>query len=83
MLTLSGNASVYEGTVLIDLLEDDAVVDQQFTTASEGAPGRGSWQITFALRERVTSLRVREEDMEETPPDVRLRTTISIPVRDL
>lgn len=83
LLTLSGNASVYEGTVLIDLLKDDEVVDQLFGTASEGSPGRGSWQITFELRECVTSLRVREEDMEETPPEVRLRATISIPVRDL
>ncbi len=41
---VEGWASVVEGTVLIRL-EDSAgnVVTESFTTASEGAPGRGTW----------------------------------------
>jgi len=43
-ITVIGWASVFEGTVLLRL-EDPAgkVVAEGFATASQGAPGRGTW----------------------------------------
>lgn len=43
-VTVEGWASVVEGTVLIRLEDSTGnVVTEGFTTASEGAPGRGTW----------------------------------------
>jgi hypothetical protein len=38
-----GSATVYEATVSWELRQGDRVVQDGFSTASEGAPGRGEW----------------------------------------
>jgi hypothetical protein len=41
--TFGGTASVFEATVSWQLRAGDRVVQEGFSTASEGAPGRGTW----------------------------------------
>jgi hypothetical protein len=44
---VSGTASVFEATLVVQLLRDGAVIAKQTVTASEGAPGRGTFDATF------------------------------------
>lgn len=41
-----GEATVFEATVSWEWLRDGKVVDEGFSTAEEGAPGRGDWSAT-------------------------------------
>lgn len=42
-LRLSGSASVFEATVSWEITRGGSVVRSGFATASQGAPGRGTW----------------------------------------
>lgn len=44
---VSGTASVFEATLVVQLVRDGKVLDKQTVTATEGAPGRGSFDATF------------------------------------
>ena len=44
---VSGTASVFEATLVVQLTRDRKVLSKQTVTASEGAPGRGSFAATF------------------------------------
>ena len=45
---VSGTASVFEATLVVQLVRNGKVLDKQTVTASEGAPGRGSFDATFS-----------------------------------
>jgi hypothetical protein len=44
---VSGTASVYEATLVIELRTPDRVLARKTVTASEGAPGRGTFDAAF------------------------------------
>jgi hypothetical protein len=44
---VSGSASVFEATFVIQLVRDGKVLSKQTVTATEGAPGRGTFDATF------------------------------------
>jgi Immunoglobulin-like domain of bacterial spore germination/Sporulation and spore germination len=44
---VSGTASVFEATLVVQLARDGKVISKQTVTASEGAPGRGTFDTTF------------------------------------
>jgi hypothetical protein len=44
---VSGTASVFEATLVVELVRDGKVLVRRTVTASEGAPGRGSFDSTF------------------------------------
>jgi hypothetical protein len=44
---VSGTASVFEATLVVQLVRDAKVIDKQTVTAAEGAPGRGAFAATF------------------------------------
>ena len=44
---VSGTASVFEATFVVQLVRDGKVLSKQTVTASEGAPGRGTFDATF------------------------------------
>jgi hypothetical protein len=44
---VTGTASVFEATFVVQLVRDGKVLSKQTVTASEGAPGRGSFDATF------------------------------------
>jgi Immunoglobulin-like domain of bacterial spore germination len=45
---VSGTASVFEATLVVQLVRDGKVLSKQTVTASEGAPGRGTFDETFS-----------------------------------
>ena len=45
---VTGTASIYEATLVVELVRDGEVLDRQTVTASAGAPARGSYQTTLA-----------------------------------
>ena len=53
-LRLTGEATVEEATVRWQVLRGTEVVKEGFTTASEGAPGRGRWSAAVELAEPGT-----------------------------
>jgi hypothetical protein len=46
-IRVTGTASVFEATLVVELVRDGAVLDKQTVTASEGAPGRGAFVTTL------------------------------------
>lgn len=44
---VSGTASVFEATLVVQLVRNGKVIAKQSVTASEGAPGRGTFDTTF------------------------------------
>jgi hypothetical protein len=44
---VAGSASVFEATLVVRLVRDSTVVERRTVTASEGAPGRGTFAATF------------------------------------
>jgi hypothetical protein len=47
MITVSGTATVFEATLVVELVRDGNVLDKQTVTASEGAPARGTFSTTL------------------------------------
>lgn len=48
-MTISGTASVFEATVIVEVRRGSAVVARTTATASVGAPGRGDWTATVTM----------------------------------
>jgi immunoglobulin-like protein involved in spore germination len=44
---VAGTASVFEATLVVEAVRDGVVLDRQTVTASEGAPGRGTFDTTL------------------------------------
>jgi hypothetical protein len=44
---VTGTASVFEATLVVQLVRNGKVLSKQTVTASEGAPGRGTFTATF------------------------------------
>lgn len=44
---VSGTASVFEATLVVQLVRNGKVIEKKSVTASEGAPGRGTFDVTF------------------------------------
>jgi hypothetical protein len=65
---LEGLATVFEGTVNWQVLRDGAVVKEGFTTASEGAPGRGTWSDTVTLEPGSYVVRALTYSAEDGSP---------------
>ena len=65
-LTVKGVASTFEATVEWELLREGAVVDEGFTTATVGAPGRGTYTFeTEPLAPGAHVLRVFESSAKD------------------
>lgn len=44
---VSGTASVFEATFVVEILRDGRIVERKTVTASEGAPSRGTFDVTM------------------------------------
>lgn len=65
-VTVTGEASVYEATVSWQLLRGGDVLDEGFVTASDGGPGRGTYEIDLGtLSPGAYAIRVYEESAED------------------
>jgi germination protein M len=81
-VTVRGDARVFEATFAIRLLgPDGATIEATFVTASEGAPGRGTWEHVFDISEpgRYT-VEVEEDDPSdgEGRPPYLLRRNLEV-----
>lgn len=54
-IVVRGLARVFEGTVLYEFEDGHNILDQGFTTASEGAPGWGEFEIVIELDEKTAN----------------------------
>jgi hypothetical protein len=80
-VTVRGEASVFEATVSWQLLRGGTVVDEGFTTASTGAPGRGTYEIGLgSLAPGSYAIRVFEPSAEDGTR-VSAETTMPFTVR--
>jgi hypothetical protein len=81
-LTVKGRASVFEGTVIVAVEKADGTGTfcKTFTTASEGAPGVGSFeaQIAFPPPSEATDARVLV--YSESPKDGSVQNLVTVPV---
>jgi len=78
-VTFSGQATVFEATVLVTLLDESGdVLEEGFVTATTGAPERGTWEWTVTLPGAGLYTMVAEESDpsggEGRPPFVTTRT---------
>jgi hypothetical protein len=48
-ITVSGKARVWEASLSIDVMQNNVVLHTANVTASEGAPGLGTWSTAFSL----------------------------------
>lgn len=55
IIVIKGLARVYEGTVLYELEDGHNILDKGFTTATEGAPGWGAFEIIIELDKEVAN----------------------------
>jgi hypothetical protein len=46
-IEVAGTASVFEATLVVEAMRDGKVLDRQTVTATEGAPGRGTFDATL------------------------------------
>lgn len=63
-----GQATVFEATVNWEWVQGDTVVADGFSTASEGAPGRGDWAGTVDVPPGDYVLRAFESSAEDSQP---------------
>ena len=62
---VGGSATVFEATVSWDLQQDGRTVQEGFSTATEGAPGRGTWTAELDLPPGEYLLRAWESSAED------------------
>ncbi|HVM27436.1 MAG TPA: GerMN domain-containing protein [Mycobacteriales bacterium] len=62
---VSGVATVFEATVSWQWVQDGRVVEEGFSTASEGAPGRGEWTAPVEVPPGDYELRAFSESAED------------------
>ena len=81
-ITVKGAASVFEGTVLIAVESADGskTFCMTFTTAAEGAPGRGSFEAQIAFPPPSSSIDGRVRVFSESPKDGSVQNLVSVPV---
>ncbi len=80
-VTVKGTASVFEGTVQVAVKDAGGkTLCQTFATASEGAPGRGSFQARVFFPPPATASGGTVEVFSESPKDGSVEDLISVPV---
>jgi hypothetical protein len=55
---VAGTASVFEATLVVELVRDGTVLVRRTVTASEGAPGRGTFDARFSAPAGPLTIRV-------------------------
>ncbi|MGD0765238.1 MAG: Gmad2 immunoglobulin-like domain-containing protein [Dehalococcoidia bacterium] len=80
-VTVKGTASVFEGTVQVAVKDASGkTLCQTFATASEGAPGRGSFQTQVFFPPPETEGGGTVEVFSESPKDGSVQDLVSVPV---
>ncbi len=70
-IRMLGTASVYEGTVEIEVeTEDSRIIYKTTVQALRGGPQRGRWVTTIPFFDDASKLIVHESNMERTPREI-------------
>lgn len=66
--TVAGSASVFEATLVVQLVRDGEVLSKQTITASQGAPARGSFSTTAHASAGALTVQVFAPSAEDGSP---------------
>ncbi len=80
-IIVKGLARVYEGTVLYEFEDGHNILNEGFTTATEGAPGWGKFEIIIKLDEKVANDSGSVILYEESAEDGARMNELVIPVK--
>ncbi|KAB3530685.1 Gmad2 immunoglobulin-like domain-containing protein [Alkaliphilus serpentinus] len=80
-IVVKGLARIFEGTVLYEFEDGHNILDKGFTTATEGAPGWGEFEIVIQLDKDVANDSGSVILYEESAKDGSRRNELIIPVK--
>jgi hypothetical protein len=75
---VAGTASVFEATLVVQLVQDGKVVEKQTVTASEGAPGRGAFETTLHGTSGAATVQAFAPSAEDGSPQHQVDVPVTI-----
>ena len=75
---VSGTASVFEATLVVQLVRDGKVLEKQSVTASEGAPGRGTFDATFTATPGDLTIKAFAPSAEDGSPQHEVDVAVTV-----
>jgi hypothetical protein len=75
---VSGSASVFEATLVVRLLRDGKELEKRTVTASEGAPGRGTFDATFTATPGPLQVQVFSPSAEDGSPQHEVDVEVTV-----
>ncbi|MFL5952926.1 MAG: Gmad2 immunoglobulin-like domain-containing protein [Gaiellaceae bacterium] len=75
---VSGTASVFEATLVVELVRDGKVLDKQTVSAAEGAPARGAFDATFTTTPGPLTVRAFAPSAEDGSPQHEVDVPVSV-----
>lgn len=75
---VAGTASVFEATLVVQLVQDGKVVEKKTVTASEGAPGRGTFSTTLHGSSGAGTVQAFAPSAEDGSPQHQVNVPITL-----
>ena len=75
---VSGSASVFEATLVVQTLRDGRTIERKTVTASEGAPGRGTFDVTMHATPGQLVVRAFSPSAEDGSPQHEVRVHVVV-----
>jgi len=75
---VSGTASVYEATLVVQTTRDGKTVERQTVTASDGAPSRGTFEVTMHATSGRLVVRVFSPSAVDGSPQHEVRVAVVV-----
>jgi immunoglobulin-like protein involved in spore germination len=75
---VSGTASVFEATLVVQTVRDGKTIERKTVTASDGAPGRGTFDVTMHATPGQLVVRAFSPSAEDGSPqhEVKVRVVV-------
>jgi hypothetical protein len=75
---VAGTASVFEATLVVEAVRDGKVLDRKTVTASEGAPGRGTFAATLHARPGAATVRAYAPSAADGAPQHEVDVAVEV-----
>jgi hypothetical protein len=75
---VSGTASVFEATLVVQVVRDGKVLSKQTVTASEGAPGRGTFDTTVTASPGAATVQAFAPSAADGSPQHELDVAVTV-----
>jgi hypothetical protein len=75
---VSGTASVFEATLVVQLLRNGKVLEKRTLTAAEGAPGRGAFDATFTATPGSLTIAAFAPSAEDSSPQHEVDVEVTV-----